>query len=193
MNDDFFLASPCRPEDFFTPNGLPYLFMDWRYSRRHGYAKAATPHACSHANTRAYIEQKGITIDQDVIVGHIPYAQTRNNAAETLAFFKKPITAFSTHKFRAYDEMAFYCHCLPYWTYAHKKAVPFDLPFYYINTARFDRKVYYTSMLKEKNSGVLPLFFCLNDVGTPRVGDTRHSDMRDFLTAFYPEPSSFER
>jgi len=28
FNDDMFLASPCEPGDFFTPNGLPHIFTD---------------------------------------------------------------------------------------------------------------------------------------------------------------------
>ena len=89
--------------------------------------------------------------------------------------------------------MAFYSHCLPYWSYFLKRAVPSDLPFFYINTARFDRKAYYRSMLKENGSGAIPLFFCLNDVGEPGQDDTRHADMREFLNAYFPQPSSAEK
>lgn len=193
MNDDFFLASPSRPEDFFTPNGLPHLFMDWRYSRLYGYARAGTPHACSYANTRAFMKQQGYCLRDDPIVGHVPYAATKTNAEAALAFFDEPIRRFSPEKFRTLNQMAFYSHCLPYWSYTHKRAVPVDAPFYYINTGRFDRKVYYASMLREKGSGCLPLFFCLNDAGEPKPGDTRHTDMRNFLRAFFPDPCEFEK
>lgn len=192
LNDDFFLATECAQEDFFTPNGLPYLFLDWRHSRRHGYAKADTPHACSYANTRECITSKGLCPKQDVISAHVPYPGTKNNAREAYAFYSKEIRNFSSNRFRGWKEMAFYSHCLPHWSYMHGKSVPVDLPFYYINTARFDRKVYYDSMLREKDSGVLPLFFCLNDVGEPHEGDVRHEDMRRFLEAFFPSPSQFE-
>ena len=192
MNDDFFLAAPCEMEDFFTPNGLPHLFMDWRYSRRYGYAKAGTPHACSYSNTWAFMKKKGYCRHEDVIIGHIPYAATKKNSEQAFLFFEERIMEFSPNKFRTCDEMAFYSHCLPIWAYTLKNAVPVDVPFYYINTARFDRNAYYTAILREKDKGTLPLFFCLNDVGEPKPGDRRHEDMRLFLQALFPFASEFE-
>jgi len=193
MNDDFFLSSPCRPEDFFTANGLPHLFMDWRYSRRYGYARGDTPHARSYANTRRFMKHKGYCLREHVIVGHIPYASTKSNAKNALLYFEDAIKQFSPHKFRTCDEMAFYSHCLPSWAYTHKKAVPVDLPFFYINTSRFDRKAYYDGMLKEKNSDALPLFFCLNDVGGDDEDVERIGDMQLFLRNFFPRASQFEK
>lgn len=193
MNDDFFLSAPTRPEDFFTPNGLPYLFIDWRYSRRFGYAKMDTPHACSYYNTRDFMKKKGICFKEEVIAGHIPYPCTKENAKGAEDFFAEAINIFSRNKFRTNHDMAFYSHCLPHWSYAFGRAVPFDLPFYYINTARFDRHTYYACLLREKGDEAMPLFFCLNDVGEMKPEDNRHDDMRDFLEAFFPSPSPYEK
>jgi hypothetical protein len=192
FNDDFFLAAPCGEEDFFTANGLPYIFMDWRLSRQQGYARSDTPHARSFANTLEYMRRKGVE-PLSVIPAHVPYAQTRDNAEEAFAFFAEGIEAFRRDKFRNFQQMAFYCHILPLWSATFKRAVPLDAPFLYINTVRWDHEAYYSGMLREKGSPAMPLFFCLNDVGEPLKGDVRQRDMRRFLRAYFPEPSSFER
>ncbi len=192
-NDDFFLSAPCLPGNFFTPNGLPFLFLDWRKSRREGYYRPERPHACSYFNARAFLAARGIHLDQEIISAHAPYPQSKKNAEAAFAFFAEAIELFAHNKFRTTQDMAFYCHPLPLWCYAQKRCVPVDTPFYYINTARFDRMAHYTAMLREKDQDVLPLFYCLNDVGELQETHSRHADMQIFLAAFYPEPSSFER
>jgi hypothetical protein len=189
-NDDFFLAAPCRKGDFFTPNGLPLVFPDWRESRCAGYTRADTPHAVSYRTTRALLEQAGIRPAPGVIAAHMPYPQTKSNAAAAFAFFAERVKAFG--KFRAAGDIAMYCHGIPLWAYAHKKTVPCDAPFYYINVKRSDRKACYAALLREKNRGTLPLLFCLNDVGDADPGHLWREDMANFLAAFYPEPSVFE-
>ncbi len=193
FNDDFFLSSLCAPGDFFTANGLPRLFLDWRESRRKGYARADSPHSCSYHNTRAYLDAHGRSPAPDVICAHVPYAVTKQNAADAYAFYEKAITAFSGNKFRADNELAFHCHALCLWAYANKRVVPCDVPYYYINIRRFDRQTYYSVLLREKSEGSAPLFFCLNDVGADDSWYQEKSDHVDFLEQFFPEPSSFER
>jgi hypothetical protein len=94
--------------------------------------------------------------------------------------------------------MAFTCHAVPLWAYTAKRAAPCDMPYYYLNGRRADRAVYYAAMLREKGSDSLPPFLCINDAGeTPAeetpAGGAWIEDMRDFLEAYYPEPSGFER
>ena len=193
FNDDFFLGAPCTPGDFFTLNGMPRLFLDWRRSRLHGYLRPATPHAWSYNNTRAYLQKRGMSPGH-LLSAHVPHPQTRQNASEGYAFFEEGIRAFRENKFRGNNEMAFYCHALCLWTYINKRAVPCDVPFYYVNTKRIDRHAWYADILKEKDSGFTPLFFCLNDVGQARViiGDW-HKEQAEFLETFFPYPSSFEK
>ena len=191
-NDDFFFTAPSQPGDFYTSNGLPYIFMDWRANRHTGYSRRDTPHACSYANTLAYMAAKGKTPDSDIIIAHIPYPQRKSNAKDGFVFFEEGIRAFSHNRFRKFNEMAFYCHALPFLSYMRKKSIPVDIPFYYINTNRFDRNTYYISMVKEQNQGVLPLAICLNTVGERHPRHPRHTDMKNFLRTFYPRPSGFE-
>ena len=189
-NDDFFLASPCAPGDFFTANGLPFLFTDWRESRRAGYAREDTPHAASWSAARKFLEANGISPAPRVIAAHAPYPQTRSNAAGAYAFFQEAINSFSP--VRVPGDIAFYCHGIPLWAYAEKTMVPCDVAWYYINVRRSDRRQCYEALLREKDTGTLGPFFCLNDVGGDGPDNTWRSDMECFLAAFYPEKSSFE-
>jgi hypothetical protein len=190
-NDDFFLLSPCLPKDFFTAAGQPYIFTDWRGSRRRGYARGDTPHSSSYANARVWLKRKGASAP-DVIAAHVPYPQSRSNAVAAYAFYEDFIREFCTHRFRDFFGMVFTCHGAPLWAYLARRAVPCDMPYYYLNSRRYDRKVYYASMLREKNRGTLPLFLCINDTGAAKAPSWR-KDMLDFLDAYYPRPSAFER
>ena len=191
FNDDVFLASPCEPRDFFTPNGLPHIFTDWRRPRRVSYQRSATPHTRSHVNTRRYMEERGLTPAPALITAHGPFPQTKTNARDTANFFDEAIRVFCRDKFRSFRGMVFYCHMAPLWAYASRRAVPCDLPYYYINTKRLDRQAYYKALLREAGDAPL-LFYCLNDAADSREYIGWHDDMAVFLRARYPHPSAFE-
>jgi len=193
FNDDFFLSAPCSPGDFFTPNGLPYLFTDWRRPRRVSYARAATPHTRSHANVRRYLEASGIRPTPTLITAHGPFPQTRRNAADAYAFYEAAVREFAVDKFRSFRGMVFYCHMLPLWAYAMGRGVPCDVPYYYIDIKRPDRLLYYQALIQGRGGDCLPLFFCLNDTQTWPGATRWREDMAAFLQTGYPDPSPFER
>ena len=192
FNDDFFLSAPCEPGDFFTAGGLPFLFVDWRMSRRQSYVRRDTPHAASYGNARAWLESSGMSPVPDVLTAHGPYPQTRSNVLEALEHYAGFISGFTQNRFRAMNELATHCHAVPLWAYARKRTVPRDLPSYYINTKRFDRRNFYKVLLRDRNSGTLPLFFCLNETGHVLEPLGWRSDLAAFLKRFFPRPSAFE-
>lgn len=192
-NDDVFFAAQTTPDDFFTANGLPYIFTDWRRPRRLSYAKSATPHSRSHANVIQYLAKKGVVPTPGLITAHGPFAQTRKNAEDVFRFFEPAIEVFAQDKFRSMRGMVFYCHMAPLWAYAKQRGVACDLAYYYINTKRLDRKAYYGALLKEQNSDTIPMFFCLNDPADSREWYRWQEDYSDFVHAFYPKKSSFEK
>ncbi len=190
-NDDFFLLAPCEKTDFFTLNGMPYAFIDWRKSRRRGYA-LHSPHAASFANARSYLEDHGIVPAPDFITAHVPYPLTKSDMARAHEFFAEAIAAFGRNKFRTLNDMALVCHAVPLLSYALKQTVPRDVPYYYINAKRFDRLTYYQAMLAEKHKGTLPPFLCLNDVGEVPQSHSWRREMKEFLQKLFPKPSMFE-
>ncbi len=193
MNDDLFLGRPCRKTDFFTPNGLPLVFLDWRWRRRDGYRFTKTPHAMSYFNTLGILKRRGVSTDRRAVTAHGPFAQTLDNAREAFFFYRDVIEGFAGNRFRTDREVAFYSHALPLLLYKKKRFVPCDERFYYVQTDRVDRMAYYQGILNNLASGTAPLFFCINDVGD-NTGDAQwRKDLRALLTAYFPEPSPFER
>ncbi len=192
-NDDFFLAAPCTPGHFFTPNSLPHIFVDWRSSRRYAYRKQNSPHACSHANVRAWLKAAGMTPVPDLITPHAPYPQTLSNAAAAYAFFERAIADSRRNKFRTSTEMAFNCHAASLWAYAHKRGVPCDMPHFYINPKAFNALPRYDALVRQQGQPFVPPFFCLNDVGDAPWPPGRREAMTALLQTLYPAPSPFER
>ncbi|MDR0827479.1 MAG: Stealth CR1 domain-containing protein [Desulfovibrio sp.] len=192
LNDDVFLARPCRKTDFFTPNGLPLSFVDWRKRCIFGYYYTGTPHARSWFNTLRILRNKGVPTDAEFITAHGPYAQTRANAADAFAFYAKDIAAFAGNRFRTSEEICMYSHALPLWIYCKKRLVPCDERYYYVQTMRMDRVAYYQAVLNSIADGSPPLFFCVNDVGSKRRSQYWKHDLYTLLEACFPEASSFE-
>ena len=190
-NDDVFFSHPCSVGTFFTGNGLPHIFTDWRKKRWQGYAQKGSPHAWSFHNTLEYMVKKSGSPATPLVAAHGPFPQTKSNAIQAFAFFREAIVSFSPNRFRTNGEMGFYCHALPIWAYALKKAVPVDAPFYYINTKRPDRRLYYRAMLQYKEA--LPPFFCLNDVQEKRQSQGWRQELAQLLDGLYPDKSEFEK
>lgn len=192
LNDDVFLARPCGKSEFFTANGLPLAFVDWRARRLFGYKFTKTPHAQSYFNTLRILEQRGVATDPAFITAHGPYPQTRSNARDAFTFYQDVIEGFAPNRFRTTDELAFYSHALPLWVYSQKRLVPCDESYYYVQTRRRDRIAYYKAILHSKEDHAAPLFFCINDVGNHSAEARWQSDLLTLLTTYYPNPSPFE-
>lgn len=186
------LTTPLLREDFFTPNGLPHLFMDWRERRRQGYEKNQTPHASSWFNTCTELERRGIRPAPAIITAHVPYAQSKSNAKAAFVFFANAITAFSGNKFRTDKEMAFYCHAASLWAYAFKRAVPCDVTYWYVNTKRKDRRRLYANLLEQKAADRASLFLCLNDAPVKGCRPFWQRHLARFMDTYWPTPSPWE-
>ncbi|SHN52180.1 stealth family protein [Desulfovibrio litoralis] len=193
LNDDFFFARPCLKEEFFTASGKPYLFLDWRNSRLDGYFSAKTPHAKSYTNVFNFMSKKGLDIAKasGIVTAHVPYPQTKRNAENACDFFQEAIDEYAQDKFRTSRGMAFYPHAIPLLSFLEKTNVPCDVSYFYINTKRIYRKLFYKAILAGGHNENMPPFFCLNDAGVSKT-DSWARDMRGFLEAYYPIKSCFE-
>ncbi len=193
FNDDVMLGRPCCKADFFTSNGLPVTYVDWRWRRRFGYWWTKTPHARSYYNVVNLLKLAGVTPPGSrFIPAHGPYAQTRTNVVEAWDFFQDFIEAFSKNTFRGTNELSMYCHAAPLLMYGKKRVVPKDERYYYVQPRRRDRTAYYSGIRRSYLEGAPPLFFCVNDTGDENWGDWR-GQLRALMLDYFPQPSSFER
>jgi Protein of unknown function (DUF3184). len=189
FNDDFFLMRETEKSDFFTSNGIPYVFSDWRESRLKGYVENNNPHTRSFFNTVRLLDLGNLPF-LPIIAAHGPHPQSKKNAFRTFEFFNNYIASFTANKFRTNEEVAFYCHAAPLYTLAVHKSIPVDVNYIFLNIKRVDRKNYYTYLLKNKNSPNYPLFACFNDT-TTEIGVWQR-DLIAFLKHFFTKPSEFE-
>lgn len=191
FNDDFLLTNHCAKGDFFTSNGMPFIFCDWKRSRLAGYQKRGSANAASFYNVLDYMAAHSSSRVVPVITAHIPCPMSRDAASRAFAFFQRAIEGFSSHRFRGMDEMAFYCHAAPIFACNAGEAAPCDVPYYYLNVKRPDRRLYYSALLRRNSKS--PLFACLNDVPDKTWTERWESDMRRFLSSFLPRASKFEK
>ncbi len=189
FNDDVFLGRPVRKTDFFTPNGLPRCFIDWRPLREFGYGWRESPHSSSWYNVIAYLEKKNLFTEEDqgFISAHGPFPQTIANARDTFAFYEDFILRFAANRFRTKGEVAFYCHAAPLWLYGQKRIIPCDERYYYIQNGQIDRHVYYKALLESKTGMAPPLFFCINDTGYTPFTSWQRKDMRTVLSEYFSD------
>ena len=117
---------------------------------------------------------------------------TRDTAEAAFTFFAEAIEEFSGNRFRTDREMAFYCHAASLYAYVFGKAVPCDVPWWYVNTKRRDRRRLYASLLEQKATGRAPLFLCLNDVPVRGRRWFWQKQLARFLEAYWPAPSPWE-
>jgi len=192
FNDDVFLGRPTQKTDFFTPNGLPVTFVDWRWRRRFGYWYTKTSHACSYFNMVKLLQQKHLPVEKKFVSAHGPLAQTQANVQEVFSVFADFITNFSSNTFRGLNEIGMYSHAAPLYMYAKKRVIPCDTTYYYVQTQRKDRHAYFSGILRSKDTVAAPLFFCINDVGG-LPGEDWADDLHHLLESYFPESSSFEK
>ena len=195
VNDDVFLGRPVKKSDFFTSNGMPYCFIDWRPLRKFGYGWRRTPHSASYYNTLRLLQECGIFSrkDKGFICAHGPYAQTIRNAEDAFRFYEGAILDFCGNRFRTTQEMAFYCHAAPMWLFEKKRIIPCDERYFYVQNRQVDRGVYYRILLESQEQAAPPMFFCINDTGSAPLKSSWDRDLRDILSKYFPEPGSMEK
>ncbi len=193
LNDDVFIARPCRKTEFFTSNGLPMAFVDWRARRLSGYKITKTPHAQSYFNALDMLKQHNVPTDPNFITAHGPYPQTISNAEDAFAFYQPKIEEFAHNRFRTTQEIAMYSHGIPLFSYYKRRLVPCDERYYYVQTRRRDRIAYYNAILNSKNDRCAPLFFCINDVGGSSPNKDWKNDLRGILQSYFPQAAPYEK
>jgi hypothetical protein len=194
-NDDVFIGRPVRKADFFTPNGLPLCFMDWRPLREFGYGYRKSEHTASWHNTIEYLRKQGVLKDanQAFICAHGPFPQTVTNARDVFDFYEDCILGFAKNRLRSTDEMGFYCHAAPLWLYAQQRTVPCDERYYYVQNNQVDRRVYYNALLGAKKHQITPLFFCINDTSDRPLKSIWRKDLMYVLRNYFPHTLSLEK
>ena len=176
FNDDYFLGAPITAADFIAPDGRLRVFGSF----------------CGEYFRSRTHEQLRITFSA---LEHGPLLIDRTAFAAALAAAPGELAELRRHRFRQPDDLRpdrLYRWHLLRRDRGHAVAEPF---WRYLRYARFLKLVDRPAALARRLGrlrAAQPKFFCLNDDLGPRPSEAALTTLKDFLSTYFPEPSSFE-
>ena len=201
-NDDIMFCAPIGPEHFFTPGGIPHVFLSQAQIPMGEPVQGEPAVDSVEKNVRSAIRRStGRLITQKH--KHIPNAQRVSIRAEVESKFRHDIDTTARHPFRDLEDLN-PSHLANYYALATGRAVTETLPYRYINMA--DPKL--EGALAEASATLgATMIICFNDadefVVTDAYGDritTFRPDLEqrdrmvvDFCRRAWPHPSGFEK
>lgn len=187
MNDDVFIGRDIAPSRLFTPSGLARVFPS-KNRRPFGDASPKDePHINITRNIRALIEQEfGRSISNSV--KHTPHAQLVSVHSEMEKRFPDAYDRTSRSRFRHHEDIT-PDQLFHYYAQATGKAIVGNIRYAYVNIGDNRNKPELQRLLQTRAREV----FCLNDAPAPDSTAMDDKTVRDFLSAYFPVPSRWER
>jgi hypothetical protein len=185
LNDDVFFGRPVAPDTFFFANGIAKYFL----------ASAAIPSSsrrldddlltCVAKNNRDLLER---TFGRSITARfqHTPHPQRRSVLEEMERRHPEVFAAVAASKFRHPEDVSIAAALHHYYAFALGKAVPSRISSIYLDLSHPHAEYRLAQLASKRNVDV----FCLND--TPEASGSNQL-LGDFLSAYFPTPSSFEK
>jgi hypothetical protein len=121
---------------------------------------------------------------------HVPHSLRRSVLAEIEAKFAAEHTQTAQAQFRSDGDIAIPSSLAHYYGYFTGRSAPGNLRYFYADIAQADTSDRLTALLRRRDVDV----FCLNDTDSSHLDNDLHAAMlADFLAAYFPLPSRFER
>jgi hypothetical protein len=187
LNDDMFFGRDVAPEAFWHGSGIAKLVAS-SITRPFGDPHAGdAPHFNITKNIRAALESVlGRSVSN--AIGHAPYPQLRSVNYELEERFAEVLDRTAHQRFRhhldiAQDQLFFY------YAQATGRGVPDPRLYGYVNVGVSDSVHRLRRMLAARDRDT----FCLNDAPEPGIEPLAERDVVQFLEAYFPFPSSFEK
>ena len=189
LNDDVFFGRPVSPSRFFHGNGLAIFNLS---KAKIGLGEPAPDDApvmsAAKRNRDVLAEHFGVTITNKF--QHVPHAQRRSVMHDLEKEFEEEFHRTASAQFRSAADISVASSLGHYYGYITGRAVPGSLRYFYADIAREDTPDRLTTLLRDRDYDV----FCLNDHDSSRIDPVEQARIvREFLDAYFPMPSSFER
>lgn len=190
-NDDFFLASPARIEDFFIYGKTIVRFNDWMpitnkvINSRQFYLTSA-------ANAKRLLQKNGYKTSK-AIYSHTPQAYLKSSTIELNNMFKKDFFLTSAAKFRCETDISINTYLLSHYNLATGRAIK---KWHYSLTILcddyFEKKL---NIVKNQMNSKTPWlkYFCINDSGDSYKNSRWNQLIKSFLPACFPNLSKYEK
>jgi hypothetical protein len=187
LNDDVFFGRPVTPETFFESNGMPKLFPSPAQFGSGPVTAEDIPVDAAGKNNRDVLTARfGRTVTSKF--KHAPHALRRSIATEVEQEFVEHVSRTAGSQFRSATDIAMVSltHYVAWFT---QRATIGRIRYEYVNMSvpesaeRLDR----LRVARDTDA------FCLNDTDTDKSHEEQQALLlHDFLTAYFPLPSSFE-
>lgn len=189
FNDDMFLGRPVTPQDFFLSNGTTRVFFSPSQVPQQSLSPEDRPvDAAGKNNRRLIAERFGPTIVQKM--RHAPYPLRRSILFEIQEEFAGHHQGTGLSRFRSVTDISIPSSLYHYYAYFTGRAVPSDIDFAYLalDKPEIERRMGILLARRDRQA------FCINDTVSDGRDMERQSKMlRNFLSAYFPIPSPFER
>ena len=177
------------PSRFFHGNGLA-IFALSRAKIGLGDASPADAPVMSAAkrNRDLLAERFGVTITSKI--QHVPHALRRSVMHDLEKEFEEEFRRTASAQFRCSDDISISSSLGHYYGYITGRAVPGSCTTSTPTSRAPTRPTGSTTLLRDRDYDV----FCLNDHDSSTIDpDTQLRIIRDFLEAYFPLPSAFEK
>lgn len=187
FNDDMFLGSDARPEQFWFGSGIAKVFSG-SLPRAFGPAHHGdAPHFNITKNIRSLMEA-GLGRSVTQAIQHTPYPQRRSVNYEIEERFGDVVNATAGHRFRHHEDIAL-DQLFHYYAQATGRAVPSHIDYRYLNVGVSESLPRLRRLLAARDATV----FCLNDAPEPGTVPVPIPDVVAFLESYFPMTSEFEK
>jgi hypothetical protein len=189
MNDDVFFGRPVSPSLFFHSNGLALFHLSQAKIGLGAASADDMPVMSAAKNNRDLIAERfGRTVSNKF--KHVPHALRQSVMRDMEEDFAADFERTAAAQFRSHQDISISAALAHYYAYATGRAVPGNIRYFYADIARDDTPHRLKSLLWTRDYDV----FCLNDHDSSKIDPaTQAKIIGDFLSAYFPQPSSFER
>ena len=189
LNDDVFFGRPLSPSRFFHGNGLAIFALSKAKIGLGDASRADAPvMSAAKRNRDLLAEHFGVTVTNKF--QHVPHALRRSVMHDLEKEFEEEFRRTGSAQFRSSDDISVSSSLGHYYGYLTGRAVPGTLRYFYADIAREETPDRLITLLRNRDYDV----FCLNDHDSSRLDPIAQAKIvRDFLEAYFPLPSPFEK
>lgn len=192
FNDDVLLARPASKLAFFTENGLAKIFAGARTLPDNGAGDEETATIRAARNARTLIE--GVwPAALPTLFEHTFHPQRRSVAEDVERRFAQAMDHCRHHRFRDPRDLLVAGYLNHNACFFEGKGIVTRTDCAYFNVRRRMAPRMYRELLAKRGTDAAPQSICINDDAFAAPERDFVRDLGEFLNAYFPTPSAFER
>lgn len=189
LNDDVMFCSPVPKELFVASNGITYFYPSPLPIGFGSLREDDTPVVqAAKANRALLADHAGVEITQRM--QHVAHPLRVSVLNDLERAFPDSVAATAAARFRGRGDISIASSLAHYFGYLQGTAMPGRVRYLYADVGAPETPPKLKKLLRTRNAQVL----CLNDTNSdPESHEQRARMVADFLTSYFPVPSSFEK